>query len=183
MLDCLEDNRQHVVWWDQYALNVVLAGRWRAVDRRWNQGGQIFGYPGWQQSPLDQESFEQLRNDPWIIHYNSKAKPWRAKCRHPLRQEFVTYLDRTAWAGHAPPLGERLIALLDQQERRLRHGRNGLHGKPVGGCEPDKNDCLSRPIHDAGRRSLATGAVGAGLVKWPADSARPAGGQTARESH
>ena len=37
-LACLAQYRQHVYWWDQYALNVVLAGRWGPLDERWNQG-------------------------------------------------------------------------------------------------------------------------------------------------
>ena len=126
LLACLAENREHVAWWDQYALNVVLAGRWRETDRRWNVGIHAFAFPSWEQSPFDAESLRELREDPWIIHFNSAAKPWRAKCEHPWRGEFFRYLDRTAWAGQRPPALERVLALVNRQERRLRRGRKWL---------------------------------------------------------
>ena len=61
LLECLEEHRRHVVFWDQYALNVVLAGRWGQLDLRWNQGSHVFHYPTWEQSPFDRQTYEQVR--------------------------------------------------------------------------------------------------------------------------
>lgn len=104
MLACLREHASSVLWWDQYALNVVLAGKWRAVDMRWNQGSQIYQYPDWQRSPLPQQQFNQLRSDPWIVHFNSPSKPWHAWNRHPFQKAFLDVLDRTAWRGTRPTL-------------------------------------------------------------------------------
>jgi lipopolysaccharide biosynthesis glycosyltransferase len=124
-LACLEQHRQHVFWWDQYALNVVLAGRWGHLDGRWNQGSHVFMYPTWRHSPFSQPTFEQLRSDPYIVHFSSRVKPWRGCC-HPLRGEFFKYVDRTAWAGWRPPQFKVILELMKTQERRLRRGRNWL---------------------------------------------------------
>ena len=125
-LACLEQHRQHVLWWDQYALNVVLAGHWGQLDARWNQGTHVFIYPTWEQSPFDRQTFDQLRNDPYIVHFTTRYKPWRPMCRHPFRKQFFEYVDRTAWAGWRPPRINAILELAKMQERRLRRGRNWL---------------------------------------------------------
>lgn len=99
---CLEVYREHVLWWDQYALNVVFADRWHQLDPRWNQGSHAFVYPTWEASPLDEQAFDLVKHDPWIIHFCSPAKPWHAGCDHPLRNEFFKVLDRTPWQGWRP---------------------------------------------------------------------------------
>ena len=128
-LECLEQHRQHVLWWDQYALNVVLAGRWGALDARWNQGTHVFMYPTWQQSPFDRETYEQLRNDPFIVHFTTRTKPWMPLCQHPFRTEFFDYLNRTDWAGWRPSRFKLVLELLKTQERQLRRGRKWLRNR------------------------------------------------------
>ncbi|MBI2823286.1 MAG: glycosyltransferase family 8 protein [Planctomycetia bacterium] len=128
-LECLDRNRQHVQWWDQYALNVVLADRWGRLDMRWNQGMHAYAYPTWKRSPFDRQTFEQLRDDPYIVHFTTRDKPWRPLCRHPMRGEFFKYVDRTAWAGWRPAPAPRIELFLERfraQERRLRQNRKWL---------------------------------------------------------
>jgi lipopolysaccharide biosynthesis glycosyltransferase len=102
MLACLREHRRHVLWWDQYALNVVLAGRWRELDWRWNQGAHVYEYPHWRDSPLARDEFRRLRDDPWIVHFCSPSKPWQYFCRHPYRGEWLDCLRRTAWRDWRP---------------------------------------------------------------------------------
>ncbi len=109
VLQCLRRHREHVVWWDQYALNVVLAGKWRALDRRWNQGAQIHVYPNWRESPFDREEFDRVRHSPWIVHYCSPDKPWHYFCRHPHADDFYRCLTRTAWRGWRPERPDRFV--------------------------------------------------------------------------
>lgn len=111
MLACLRQHAEHVLWWDQYALNVVLATQWRALDARWNQGSQIYEYPSWKCSPLSRNQFELLCHDPWIVHFTSSVKPWHPASRHPHRREFFEVLDRTAWKGWRPSALQRYCRL------------------------------------------------------------------------
>jgi lipopolysaccharide biosynthesis glycosyltransferase len=129
LLGCLAQNKKHVRWWDQYAMNVVLAGRWGPLDPRWNQGSHIFRYPTWQQSPYDQLSYERQRNDPFIVHFTTRHKPWRASCRHPLRQKFFDCMERTDWAGWRLPRLGLFLEAIKNQERRFRHGRRWLRDR------------------------------------------------------
>jgi lipopolysaccharide biosynthesis glycosyltransferase len=126
LLACLRDQRKHVRWWDQYALNVVLNERWGAIDARWNQGSHIYRYPSWQQSPYDRSSYLQQRDDPYIIHFTTRHKPWRPSCKHPLRSLFFECVERTEWAGYRLPRLGLFLEALKVQERRFRHGRRWI---------------------------------------------------------
>jgi lipopolysaccharide biosynthesis glycosyltransferase len=109
MLDCLREHREHILWWDQYALNVVLAGKWRGLDYRWNQNAHVFVYPSWDKSPLERTVFTQLRTDPWIVHFCSPSKPWQYFCRHPFTRDFRRCLNRTEWKNWRPERPEEFL--------------------------------------------------------------------------
>jgi lipopolysaccharide biosynthesis glycosyltransferase len=111
MLDCLRKYREHVLWWDQYALNVVLSRRWRPLDYRWNQGTHLFHFPSWENSPVNRMTFEQLKRSPWIVHFCSPSKPWHYFNRHPFRREFLRCLNQTDWRGWQPERPENFIKM------------------------------------------------------------------------
>ena len=110
MLQCLRTHEQHVLWWDQYALNVVLARRWRPLDPRWNQGAHVFAYPNWRKSPYDRDTLRQLKKTPWIVHFCSPDKPWNYFCRHPFTREFRRCLRQTDWRNWRSTPPERLLS-------------------------------------------------------------------------
>lgn len=112
VLACLRKHRQHVLWWDQYALNVVFAGKWGELDRRWNQGAHLYVYPNWRESPFDQQTFDTLRADPWIVHFCSPSKPWHYFCHHPLASEWRRSLRQTDWRNWKPEKPEQYLAKL-----------------------------------------------------------------------
>jgi lipopolysaccharide biosynthesis glycosyltransferase len=129
VLLCLERNKDHVRWWDQYALNVVLAGRWGLLDPRWNQGSHIHAFPTWSQSPYDRHVYQQVRDDPFIVHFTTRHKPWVPSCLHPRRREFFDVVDRTDWAAWRPWHANRIATyfeLVKAQSRRLRYARQKL---------------------------------------------------------
>jgi lipopolysaccharide biosynthesis glycosyltransferase len=112
VLACLRKHRQHVLWWDQYALNVVFAGKWGELDRRWNQGAHLYVYPNWRESPFDQQTFDTLRADPWIVHFCSPSKPWHYFCHHPLASEWRRSLRQTDWRNWKPEKPEQYLTKL-----------------------------------------------------------------------
>lgn len=102
MLAVLRDHREHVLWWDQYAMNVVLSGRWGELDPRWNQGANAYFFPRWNESPLERGELKLLRDDPWVVHFNSPDKPWNYFCAHPWTGAFRAALQRTEWRDWRP---------------------------------------------------------------------------------
>lgn len=76
MLRCLHDHREHALHWDQYALNVVLAGCWGRLDLRWNAATSLRIYPSADASPFSEREFRAAREAPWVIHYVGANKPW-----------------------------------------------------------------------------------------------------------
>ena len=102
LLACLRENAEHVWCWDQYALNVVFAGQWGMMPLRWNQGAHIFEYPDAASSPLNEVDYQQLKDDPAVIHFTTEFKPWKYHPFHPLRDRFFAALDETSWRGWRP---------------------------------------------------------------------------------
>ena len=122
-LRCLREHHEHVRWWDQYALNVLLAGRWNELDPRWNQGAHAYTFPTPGESPFEAEMFHALRNDPWIVHFTSHHKPWHYFSRHPFRNAYYEVIDRTEWQGWRPtfPSERGLKKWWDYHVAPLRH--------------------------------------------------------------
>jgi lipopolysaccharide biosynthesis glycosyltransferase len=85
-------------FWDQDALNVVLAHRWSRIPGDWNYlvdcSHEIDGDP--------QRVRANLKQDAKIIHYASATKPWHYYGDHPAKTIFYEYLDGTVWAGWRP---------------------------------------------------------------------------------
>jgi lipopolysaccharide biosynthesis glycosyltransferase len=102
LLECLHKHRDHVLWWDQYALNVVLWEKWRALDLRWNQLPHIHACPSWRESFLGEDAFRRVVAEPFIVHFATVEKPWHYDNVHPQRDLFYRYLDMTAWSGWRP---------------------------------------------------------------------------------
>ena len=98
----LNTHKEEVRYWDQDGLNAVLHADWRELDGRWNQIPHIYRYPAWEESPFARDIFEAYIADPWIVHYSTRSKPWHWDNRHPRRDRYFHYLDRTAWVGWRP---------------------------------------------------------------------------------
>jgi lipopolysaccharide biosynthesis glycosyltransferase len=153
-LAALARHREHVVWWDQYALNVILAGRWGELDLRWNQVTHVHAYPGWHASPFDGPRFTRLRDDPWVIHYCSASKPWHADCHHPWAGEFFRVLDTTPWRGWRPTApGPRQPP--PPRRRRWQRLKDSLR------------NAIQPRSHEGWPRNHTTPASGSGLAEPP----------------
>jgi lipopolysaccharide biosynthesis glycosyltransferase len=102
LLAYLETHAGAIRWWDQDALNGVLAGRWGELDPRWNQIPQCWEPAAGEGDPFPPALRERVIRDPWIVHFSTWSKPWHWGCKHPARERFFEVLDRTAWAGWRP---------------------------------------------------------------------------------
>ena len=102
LLRCLEENRAYVRMWDQYPLNVVLAGRWKELPPVWNAQIQVHDYPSWRESPYDEATYAAVAQAPRILHFAAAVKPWQRGWAYAYADLFFEYLDQTDWAGWRP---------------------------------------------------------------------------------
>jgi lipopolysaccharide biosynthesis glycosyltransferase len=97
LLDCLREQRAHAGMPDQYVLNVVFAGRWQALDLRWNAPPALFAHRAPGGSPFDAATLSRARAEPWIVHYVGALKPWSWDGHVAWRERFQTELAQTPW--------------------------------------------------------------------------------------
>ena len=97
-VDYFTKNKHYVRYHDQDILNALLAEKWSEIDPRWNVTPVIHDYAGWKESPFSEEIYNNLIQDPWIIHFASEKKPWNSR-KTLLKENFFHYVDMTAWSG------------------------------------------------------------------------------------
>ena len=96
--DYVREYGQHILL-DQNVLNILLANRWGELDPRWNLTPAIIDlFAAWQDSMFSQETYNQLINKPYIIHFATDRKPWNSRHTY-FKAAFFDYLDMTAWSG------------------------------------------------------------------------------------
>lgn len=89
VIECLEVNKTDVTFQDQYGLNVVLAGKWDALDPLWN----CFAY-----------SDENIK--PFLIHFSGRKPIYKSYPFNKSYQKlFFFYLEQSGW-GPFKPIGE-----------------------------------------------------------------------------
>jgi hypothetical protein len=94
--DYLARFRERLVFWDQEALNAVLAGRWSAVGRGWNRNAS-----------LRRLEAEGDGADDRIVHYCGRLKPWLYPRLDDCQEIFFRHVDATPWRGERPPTSGR----------------------------------------------------------------------------
>jgi lipopolysaccharide biosynthesis glycosyltransferase len=101
----LDTHRDQVYFWDQEALNAVLAGHWGELHPRWNSDpslDDLVGYGGSRRGPGPAHKPSAL-TERGILHFSGNLKPWSFAGDGPCRRLYWSYEDRTAWAGVRPP--------------------------------------------------------------------------------
>lgn len=99
VIDYLEQYQDQWQWVDQDGLNAAFAGQWGELDPKWNQQPKIYKYRSWKESPWEEDVYQDLKDNPYIVHYCTSGKPWSLKCIHPEKDLFFDYVDQTAWSG------------------------------------------------------------------------------------
>lgn len=101
---------------DQDALNVVLRRDWLSLPRKWNvQTNDVLERGvAW---ALDPGGVESALASPAILHFTERPKPWEARCRHPLVDQWLAMAELTAWRGYQPP-ASRLSSAVHRHRRR-----------------------------------------------------------------
>jgi len=92
-LEYLRKYGDRAYFWDQEALNALLAGRWGQLDPRWNRHPSLEHVPG-----LRNGSDER----PGVAHFSGRLKPWNLSRQSASHRLYQDYLSRTAWADWVP---------------------------------------------------------------------------------
>jgi lipopolysaccharide biosynthesis glycosyltransferase len=88
---------------DQDALNLVLAGHWKALDPTWNLHELPQFLSAWEVEPYTQSQRRRVFFNPKVIHFVSAEKPWTSRCYDFYHApKFHEVLSRTAWADWKP---------------------------------------------------------------------------------
>lgn len=116
--DYLRERGDRTFFFDQDALNAVLADDWGPLDPRWNQIASVAGRRFYRPRHLDAQTYAGVVEDPWIVHFAGFWKPWTTRAGR-WRDEFFGLLDTTAWRGVRPG-GTARHRLAAFYEARLR---------------------------------------------------------------
>ncbi len=113
-LDHLKNFGHRVFFWDQEALNAVLAGKWQRLDPLWNWSANL--------DRLSAGSNGNARKpDPdRIVHFNGNIKPWRVNAGRNLDIAYFRVVDETAWSGWRPRRSPRSSLLAWYGSSRFR---------------------------------------------------------------
>jgi lipopolysaccharide biosynthesis glycosyltransferase len=118
----LKTYRDRVFFWDQEALNAVLAGQWGELDAAWNHHPTIDHLLGREVPPKEGRGADGISHDIRIAHFSGNLKPWNSQGSSPYHTLYFRYLDQTAWTGWRPArtfTGTMLQAYESSRLRRL----------------------------------------------------------------
>ncbi len=135
IIEYLEQNREYVRWWDQDGLNAILAGKWGELDLKWNQHPEIYDYSSWNDSEFKDKLkyvYNDIIHNPYIVHFATPGKPWMySSCKHPEKNLFFQYVDKTAWSGWRLTFWRRVVGKIKRDMKPIvRFLKSGLTHKP-----------------------------------------------------
>lgn len=107
--------------YDQDALNAVLAGRFRELDARWQVQPRALSLSPRVTPHLDDAERARLCEDPWIVHFSGRLKPWLYEGRSAFDARYRDVVRRTAFRDLRAPrdVRARLLRIYDGRLRRL----------------------------------------------------------------
>lgn len=71
---------------DQDALNILLDGKAKFVDKKWNAICNM------------EKKYSKISDQDILVHFASRNKPWHIWCIHPEKALFLNYSNRSLWA-------------------------------------------------------------------------------------
>ena len=120
----LETHRNQIIWWDQDVLNATLYDKKKSIPIKYNMQTDCLNKDQtWGPWHSEDEIVEAV-NDPVIIHYIFKDKPWISYSRphHPYRSSFLKYQKQTVWRGRRQgriPLSKRIRYFIGETLRKF----------------------------------------------------------------
>ncbi|MFW5886385.1 MAG: glycosyltransferase family 8 protein, partial [Bacteroidota bacterium] len=91
ILKYVKENREKILYVDQDALNAVLHDKWISLPMKWNVQTKMYF-----QKPSDTmftiNEYQKGLDNPAIVHFTTKSKPWHYMNNHPFKKEYIKYL-------------------------------------------------------------------------------------------
>lgn len=102
ILDYCASNSSRLFANDQDAINVVLKDEILALSPSYNFSNVFIYYPFRILEALmpefcSKDEFQEIKNNPNIIHYLGEERPWRKGNTHAFRLDYDYYLGKTPW--------------------------------------------------------------------------------------
>jgi lipopolysaccharide biosynthesis glycosyltransferase len=91
-LEYIKNNAEKLLWHDQDTLNVILEGKVKYVDFKYNFYETFFKIK--EKSTMTDDLWEQVqiaKSDICLCHYTQAEKPWFFECEHPLKDIYRFY--------------------------------------------------------------------------------------------
>lgn len=98
---CVEQRGAQLLFHDQDALNLVLAGRILPLDPRWNLQAKALR-PRGRRGVADAAALARAASAPAVLHYTTARKPWLFVMPVPGKALYWRSLASTPWAGSQP---------------------------------------------------------------------------------
>lgn len=104
VFDFAKQNPEIIPYLDQCSLNAVLKGNWLRLDPKWNVQTAMLDKGFKAASPLffSEESLNEAKQNPRIIHFTGVYKPWNLGGEHPYKDLFWKYLNQIPHASKKP---------------------------------------------------------------------------------
>lgn len=97
----IKENPEKIYIQEQDGLNFVLRNKWLKLPFEWNAIHTFFYNSIKLKKLLGIKRFNQIKNNPKIIHYT--IKPWKFEKVHPRRNRYWYYLRKTPWKNYRYP--------------------------------------------------------------------------------
>ena len=104
-VEYINRNTNKIQLWDQDILNFILQSQWIVINSTWNATWIVFMSPVWANYNFTKLKCQELKDislDPSIIHFTGSEKPWHSYYKHPYKDEYYNYLNKTPWQKFRP---------------------------------------------------------------------------------
>ena len=105
--------------YDDTGLLTTEIMKWGELDPRWNQMHAIHEYSSWTESPYEEDVYNDVLHNPYIVHFTTPPKPWQRSCKHPCQDLFFHYLDMTDWSGWRNTIWRRMWRRVRKETKNL----------------------------------------------------------------
>lgn len=92
LIKFIQENHNKTKLHDQAAYNAIFARNWGKLPLRWNIQRIMF-ISTYKQLDVSKQDMCSLLDNPGIVHFTSRIKPWMFRCSQPYADVFIRYYE------------------------------------------------------------------------------------------